>query len=278
MKNFKKLKLNFNYDLSYLLKPLMILSFISAINYGFKMLDIENTDKIFFICIAVTLIPIILNHINNINNKISFMLILFIIIILYLNVYDDLMVFLANKCKNNGIIFGSLNSIFNTFGITDFENMIYHTSYGGAKLINGEITTGAVDIFLQKQSAGEASIYLAGRYISVFSALGVAFSVKKHKKEMLFITAFLIISGNFTVYLLTLLLIYTPYYFIFLLFNFISYFIANVAFIKGGFAVNSSVFELLVYCDNYIYILAVGLFLCAVSYYLSRLAKERLKW
>ncbi|MDE6751709.1 MAG: hypothetical protein K2J59_02925, partial [Eubacterium sp.] len=68
------------------------------------------------------------------------------------------------------------------------------------------------------------------------------------------------------------------YYFIFLLFSFISYFIANAAMINGGFAVNSSIFELFIYCDNYIYILAVGLFLCAVSYYLSRLAKERLKW
>lgn len=278
MKNIKKIKLNFKYDFSYLLKPLMILSFLSVIAYGAKLLGAAQADKVFFVITLLVITPIVLNHIKNPNYKLSFMLILFIMIILYLYIYDDLLVFLVKKCRNNGITFGVLNSIFNTVGLTDFENLIYHTSYGGAKLIHGEIFTGAVDIFKAKPNSNEASMYLAGRFFSLFSALGIAFSVKKHKITILFITAFTFLSGNFTVFLMTLLLIFTPYYFIFLLFNFISYFIANVVMIKGGFAVNSSVFELFVYCDNRVYILAVGIFLCAVSYYISRLAKEKLKW
>ena len=278
MKSFKNFKLSFKYDLSYLLKPFMILSFLSAVVYALKLLGVENTDKVFFVCMVILIIPIVLNHIKNLNNKLSLMLILFIFVILYLYVYDDFLIFLAKKCKNNGIVFGALNSVFNTFGLTDFENLIFYTSYGGAKLINGEIATGAVDIFMLKSSSIEASVYLVGRFLSLFSALGIALSIHKHRKAVLFITLFSFLSGNFTVYLLALLLIFPQNYFVFLLFNFISYFIANVAMIKGGFAVNSSIFEMFVYCDNYVYVLAVGLFLCAVSYYVSRLAKERLKW
>lgn len=278
MKSIKKIKLKFKYDFSYLLKPLMLLSFLSVITYGAKLLGAAQADKVFFVLILLVITPIVLNHIHNSNYKLSFMLVLFILIILYLYVYDDLLVFLVKKCRNNGIIFGVVNSIFNTFGLTDFENLVYYTSYGGAKLIHGEIVTGAVDIFKAKLNSSEASMYLAGRYFSLFSALGIAFSVKKHKKAILFISVFTFLSGNFTVFLMTLLLVFTPYYFIFLLFVFISYFISNVVMIKGGFAVNSSIFELFVYCDNYVYILAVGIFLCAVSYYISRLAKEKLKW
>ena len=278
MKNLKNLKLNFKYDLSFLIKPSMILSFLSAAAYALKLLGISQADKIFFVCLILIIAPITLNHIKTPNNKLSFIMVLFIFVILYLYVYEDLLIFLANKCKNNGVVFGFMNTIFNTFGLTDFETLIYHTSYGGAKLINGKITTGAVDIFISNHNSSEAFIFLCGRYFSLFSALGIAFSVKKHKKAILFITLFSFLSGNMTIYLLTLLLQFTQYYFIFLLFSFISYFIANAAMINGGFAVNSSIFELFIYCDNYIYILAVGLFLCAVSYYVSRLAKEKLKW
>lgn len=278
MRSLKNIRLSTKYDLSFLIKPLMILSFISAVTYVLKFVGVKQADKIFFVCLILMIIPITLNHIKNVNYKLSFVLILFIFIVLYLYVYDDLLIYLANKVKNNGVIFGVLNSIFNTFGLSDFEDLIYHTSYGGAKLINGEIATGAIDIFMQKQISSETSMFLSGRYFSAFSALGIAFSIKKHKKAVLFITLFSLLTGNLTIYLLALLLLSTPYYFIFILFNFISYFIANVAFIYGGFSVNSSIFELFLCCDNYIYILAVGLFLCSVSYYFSRLAKERLKW
>lgn len=277
MKNLKKIKLNINYDFSFLLKPLMLLSFLSAVIYGLKLLGISEGDKIFFVLMILVLVPVTLNQIKTVNYKISLIMVLFVFVILYIFIYDDLLLFLAEKSRNNGVIFGVINSIFNTFGLSEFENMIFHTSFGGAKLMNGQIVTGAADIYAMNQSI-DASIYLCGRYFSLFSALGIAFSIKKHKKAVLFLMAFAFLSGNFTIYLLTLLLFFTPYYFIFLLFNFISYFIANIGMINGGFAVGSSVFELFVYCDNYIYILAVGFFMSAVSYYFSRLAKERLKW
>lgn len=278
MRKFKKSKLNLKYDFSFLLKPLMLLSFLSAAAYGFKMIGIPNTEKIYFTATILVLIPVILNRIKNQYNKISFVILLFIFIVLYLNTYDDLVTFLAEKCKNNGVSFGVINALFNTFGLTDFENLIYHTSYGGAKLINGRIVTGAVDIFTAKQNCREGTMYLCGKYLELLSALGISFAIKKHRKEVLFITVFAFLSGNLTPFLLMLLFVFTPYYFIFLLFAFISYFIANTAILQGGFYVNGSFFELIVYRDNIVQILAVGAFLCAVSYYFARLAKERLKW
>ena len=251
---------------------------ISALTYGLKLLGVAAADKIFFTVMIVALITVTLNRINNIYKKISFVLILFIFIILYLNVYDELIVYLAKKCEKSGVIFGVLNAVFNTFGLTDFENLIYHTAYGGSKFINGKIATGAVDIFLLKQNCREASMYLCGRYLILFAAVGIAFAINKHRKAVFFITVFAFLTGNLTVYLLMLLFVFMPYYFIFLLFSFICYFIANVAEIRGGFGINGSILELIVYRDNIVYIFALGIFLCAVAYYLSRLAKERRKW
>ena len=273
-----KIKLNFKRDNSFLLKPLMLLSVISAVSYGLKMLGVSAADKLLLVSIIVVITATLIRHIKNIYKRISVALILLIFFILYLNVYDDLIIFLATKCENSGVNFGVINSLFTTFGLTDFQDLIYYTSYGGAKYINGNIATGAVDIFLLNRSCREASMYLCGKYLSLFASLGIAFSLNKHRKAVFFITLFAFLTGNLTVYLLMLLFVFTPYYFLFLLFNFVCYFIANVAEIKSGFSVDGSILELIVYRENITYILILGIFICAVSYYFSRLVKERRKW
>ena len=88
MRSLKRIKLNNLYDFTFLLKPLMLLSVVSALTYGLKLLGVAAADKIFFTVMIVALITVTLNRINNIYKKISFVLILFIFIILYLNVYD----------------------------------------------------------------------------------------------------------------------------------------------------------------------------------------------
>lgn len=278
MRNNRIIKFNMKYDFTFLLKPLMLLSVLSAVTYALKLMGVAASDKIFFTAAVITLVPFILNEIRSKYNKISLMILLFAFILLYLYIYDDFVFFLAGKCKNNGISFGMLNSLFNTFGLTDFQNLIYHTSYGGAKLINGEIVTGAVDIFSASETCREGSMFLCGKYFILFSSAGISLSIRKKRKEILFITVFALLSGNLTPYLIALLFVYTPYYFIFILFSFISFFISNTAMIRGGFFADGSLFELAVHHDNIIHILAIGGFLCAVSYYFSRLAKEKIKW
>ena len=278
MSILEKIKFNFKFDNSFLLKPLMLLSVISAVCYGLKVLGVSVADKILMISIIVVISASLIRKTKIIYRRISVILILLIFFILYLNIYDDLTIYLAQKCENNGVNFGVINSLFTTFGLTDFQELIYHTSYGGAKFINGNIATGAVDIYLLNPNCREASMYLCGKYLSLFASLGIAFSLNKHRKAVFFITLFAFLTGNLTVYLLMLLFVFTPYYFLYILFHFVCYFIANVAEIKSGFSVNGSIFELIVFRENITYILILGVFICAVSYYFSRLVKERRKW
>ena len=278
MKSLKKIKIEFKHDNTFLLKPLMFLSVISVITYGLKVLEVSIADSLMLGAVIVIIAVELLNHIQSVYKRVSLMLILLIAFVLYINVFDDMIIAAAKKCENNGIFFGVINTVFNTFGLTDFQDLIYHTSYGGAKLINGKIATGAVDIYMMNHLCRESSMYLCGKYLSLFAGLGISFGIGKHRKEVLFITLFAFLTGNMTAYLLMLLFVFTPYYFIFLLFNFFCFFIANVADIKSGFSVNGSLFELLIYRENIILILAVGFFICAVAYYFSRLVKEKRKW
>jgi len=215
---------------------------------------------------------------NNVNKKLCLFFILVILMTLYISLYNDFVAVLAKKCENSGIKFGVIDSFFNTLGLPDLENLIYYTSYGGAKFIDGNIVTGASDIFIKMKSLNYSHVFLSGKLLSLFVLPGITLSFKNNKKEALLITALAIATGDFTVYLLMLLLVYTPYYFIYLLFNFICFLIANTAEMNYGFAVNPSIFELLFHNDNLVYIFAVGIFLCAVVYYFSRLVSEKKKW
>lgn len=278
MKDFKKIRIEFKHDFSFLLKPLMLLSVLSIVAYGLKFIEVSFADDLMLFAVIVIITATLISHVKSVYKRISIMLILLIAFVLYMNVYDDIIIFLAKKCENNGVFFGVLNSIFNTFGLTDFQELIYHTSYGGAKLINDKITAGAIDIYMHNNSCREASMYLCGKYLSLFAGLGISFAIDKHRDEVFFITVLTFLTGNMTAYLLMLLLVFTPYYFIFLLFNFFCFFIPTVADIQGGFSVNGSILELLIHHENIVFIIVLGVFICAVSYYFSRLVKEKRKW
>ena len=70
MRSLKRIKLNNLYDFTFLLKPLMLLSVVSALTYGLKLLGVAAADKIFFTVMIVALITVTLNRINNIYKKI----------------------------------------------------------------------------------------------------------------------------------------------------------------------------------------------------------------
>lgn len=266
------------YSLTFLIKPLVILSLLSPLFYVLKIYNVQNADYIYLYIIFSALLVSVGKNCKNSHKKINLLFIIIILMTLYIAVYDELIIFLAEKCENSGIKFGLLNSVFNTFGLSDFSNLIYYTSYGGANYLNGNIVTGAADIFKVQHNSDAVHTFLCGELLTAFVLPGISLSFKQNKKEAFIITAFAIFTGDFTVYLLMLLFAYTPYYFIYLLFSFICFLIANTAEMNYGFAVNPSFFELLFYNKNYVYIFAVGFFLCAVAYYFSRLVTERKKW
>lgn len=272
------LKFKKKYEFPYIYIPLIFLSILSIIMYILKFCGFEFADDLF--CYAVLILMSLSYFINCNNSKqlcIAFV-ILIISSILYITAFDDISLFIAQKCEKNGIIFGVFNTVFNTFSIDDLENLIYHTSYGGSKFINSEIVTGAVDIYNAKKGTAESEIYLCGKYLTLFCAAGIGLSFKRNNKKILIILLAAILTGNVTPFLLLLLFNFTPYYFLHILFVFLSYFIADFAGLKSGFYCNGSIIELFVQGDNLIYILAIGFFMLSVSYYASRLVKEKLKW
>ena len=279
-KLLKKIRIKNKYDFGFLMKPLTVLSAVSAVVYALKILGFEQAD-IFMTASLWTVVAVcMLIRAKNPYKKLTVILLALIGAVIYIGIYDEIVVFAAEKSSGGGVKFGMLNTLFSTFGLYDYEELMLRTSYGGAKIINGIFATGAADIFLLNPDGREASLFLCGKYLSLFAAVGVAFSLKKHKKEALFIVLFAFLTGNFTVFLimLLLLLVCAPLYFVFIFLVFFCFFIAAAAGLKSGFSVNASVFEFFIYGDNIAYTVILGVFICAVSYYLSRLVKEKGKW
>lgn len=277
-KLLKKFEIKKKYNFEYLYKPLMILSVFSVIMYVFKLNGFEYADDLFMFAELSVLLISYFRNCRNINHIQICLSVIFTGIVFYICLYDDVVFLIAEKCRKNGIAFGVTNAVLNTFSLNDLENLIYHTSFGGSKFINGEIITGAVDIFRAKSATSESAMFLCGKYLIMFSIIGIVLSINKHKNEAYLIALAAVLTGNISVFLIMLLFNFTPLYFVALLFVFFCYLISNLALIKSGFYCSGSLIELFIQKENLIYIFAIGIFICAVSYYASRLVKEKLKW
>ena len=274
----KKIRIKNKYDFGFLMKPLTALSVFSAVVYALKILGFEQADIFMTASLWAVVTVCVLIRAKNPYKRLTVILLDLIGAVLYIGIYDEVVVFAAEKSSGGGVKFGMLNTLFSTFGLYDYEELMFRTSYGGAKIINGVFATGAADIFLLNPNGREASLFLCGKYLSLFAASGVALSFKKHKKEALLIVLFAFLTGDITVFLIMLLLVCAPLYFVFILLVFFCFFISAAAGLKSGFSVNASVFEFFIYGDNIAYTVILGIFICAVSYYLSRLVKEKGKW
>lgn len=277
-KLLNKINIKKQYNFNYLYKPLIYLSVISAAVYVLKLFGFLYADKLFFFAELTVLSVSYINNSKNNKNKCIFMFSVFIAMVFYIVFIDNLVFYLAKKCENSGVKFGVINQLFNTFALDDLEILIYRTSFGGSKFINGSIVTGAIDIFNVKKGTLESALFLCGKYFTIFSALGISLAIGKRKKEILFIALTAMLTGNFSVFLIILLIDFTPYYFIYLLFAFLSYFFASYANLRSGFYCSGSIFELFFQKDNLVNIFAIGALITAVSYYASRLVNEKLKW
>lgn len=253
------------------------MSAFSVVMYILKLNGFDNADDVFLFTELSVLLCCYFNHCRNFRHILISLLIVFSVMILYISFGNSVFMFIAKKCQKSGVSFGVINMILNTFSLDDLESLIYHTAFGGSKFINAEIVTGAVDIYSMRKGSIESAMFLCGKYLSLFSIVGIALSFNKHRRELYLIALACIMTGNLSVFLITLLLNFTPLYSLFLLFTFLSYFVANAVGIRSGFFCNGSIIELFVQKENLVYILAIGIFISAVSYYTSRLVKEKLK-
>ena len=179
----------------------------------------------------------------------------------------------------NLFFFNFINTILITFGVYDYEKLVFFTSLGGAKLINGGIVCGIVN--LARYGSDTAAVYLSAKVITLFSLTGICLALsmvdKAHIKEYLFVAVFMLLTGNATPVLLLLLLIKRPVYYLSLLFSFLSCLIAQVAEKAFVFCVSPSVFELFIHSSSKIYLFAMMIFTVAASYYISVLVCAKLK-
>ena len=180
----------------------------------------------------------------------------------------------------NLFFFTFADTVLNGFGIFDYENLLFKTSLGGAKLVNGELICGFINL-AKNNPASKAALYLCAKAVFVFSLCGICLSKlhyeKEFRKEILIISLCIVLTGNPFPALLLLFICDRKLYFLSLCFVFLSCVAAKLADKALLFTVNPSVFELLLNSTARAYHLALLAFAVSVSYYLSRLVTERLK-
>lgn len=270
MKRFKLKK----YDFEYLTNPIIIISFVSVLIYIVKLFGVMQADKLCFGTMLAVISVFVIKKTGKRNVKIILVIISVILFAAYYIFADKAAVFIAERLKENLLALGVLNGILNTFGIFDLDNLIYYTSYGGIRLVNDNIACGIINI-VKLNSDSELSVYLSGKIISMFSLLGIVFSVKESRGKLLLIALISFLCGNPMPILLALMLLNMPLYFMYLLFNFLSFSAARLFSVKAVFYVNPSLFEIIIHSDNLIYMFAVSLLFSAVSYYASKMLQEK---
>lgn len=270
----KKIKLKYlNYK--YINKPFLYYSSLTLLFYILMLANVQNISRLIFSAAAVSVCCAVIKSTKSKCCKIIAILFFAFTLILYFCFVNSLTELIAGKCSSNSVIFGAVSAIFNTFGIYDLNNLVYFTSYGGARLINDSIVCGAVNIASALNNSS-SSLFLTGRIISLFSISGILITARGSKKVKLLLAVFMFITGIESPCLIYLLLCDLPLYFLFLLLNFAGYFISSVLSVKALFLVSPSIYEILFYSQNKIYIICFGIMFCAVSYYFSRLVKERI--
>lgn len=255
-------------------KPILIFSASTLVFYALMLFKVPGVGRILFCAAAVTMCFSLIKSAKNKYVKIIIAVFFIAAVFVYLCLADGISAYIAGKCSSNPLIFGAVSAVLNTFGIYDVNNLVYFTSYGGARLINDSIVCGAVNI-ANAVNGGSSALYLTGRIVALFSAAGILITAKGGKKAKLLIIAIMLFSGIETPCLLFLLLCDLPLYFLFLIISFAGYFISSVLSVKAQFLVSPSLYEILLYSDNKIYIICFSVLFCAVSYYLSRLVKEK---
>lgn len=267
----------YNNNFSFFEKPLLILSFLSIPIYVLKLFSVENSDLFFTGLTVITVLSALFLNFRQAKKVKILGLILIAVIVIFVCFYDEILLRILNFSKDNSLKFSTINIVSNTLGFYDFQNYVDFTGFGGSFITNGEIISGAVNIFKNNPESKVVSEFLTARFLLTFSLSGFAFSLIKENKNLLIISLIAIITGNLTPLLLLFLFILPIFYFLSLISSFACGFISSVLSIKSGFYHSPSVFELLICNENKIYSLAVCVFAFCISYYLARLVKERVE-
>lgn len=271
----KRLKLK-KYDMTFIYIPVIILSALSVVTYIIRLFNVSVADNIFFVGTVLLLCFFI---VCNVRSK-AFKAVLVILAVSFCTVYftvgTSFIISAAKKLPSSAASFGFFDFLFNTCSVYKFQQLVYETSCGGARIIDSQLVCGAVNI-VKADPQSSAVSYLSGKVIFIFALSGILLSDKKHFKANLLICALMLISGNPSPALILLFFNSPSVYFLALLINFFSFIITAQFDIKGAFRVSPSLFEIFYHSQNIVNVLALSAVFCAVSYLASRLVRERKK-
>lgn len=269
----------FKYDYSFLYKPVAALSVASLIVYVLKLFAIKV--EAYFAAGALFLILVfIMIKIKTIRIKAVWLLIIITLAVAYFCCFDKLIGFITSALPKNVFLFSLINTGLNTFGIFDYESLMFYSSVGGARIINGNLICGIVNL-VKQNALSQASVYLSAKALFVFCLCGVLLSRlhydKQYKTEIIIIIAAIVLTGNPFPGLVLLFINDKPAYFLSLCFVFFACFAAKLLDVGLIFYVSPSVYELLLHSTARVYHIALLVFAVSVSYFLSRLVTEKLK-
>lgn len=272
----KKINLK-NYSLDFMINPLFLLSLLSVPVYAFKLFGVENMDIIYSSAVFSIVVFALFYNIKDIKKiKILFILIV-ILLILYICFYDKLIEMLISFAGKSAVKFGMINTIFNSFGLYDFQNLADNTSYGGSFLISGRIVNGAVNAFKLNSCISSVSQFLSARFLLIFSLSGILLALGGKNIKVCLAVLVAVFTGNYTVLLLLLVFQFPVHYLLSLIASFACSFVSYAVDLKLGFICSPSVFELLIHNTNRVYSVVVCIFVFCISYYAASLAKDKLK-
>lgn len=269
----KRIRLK-KYDMTFIYIPVLLLSILSVITYIIRLFNSEVSDYIFFTGTVVLLCFFIVSKVNLKALKVIMILLAIVFLAAFYILGNSFLITAAKKLSSSAVSFGFFDFLFNTCSVYKFQQLVYETSCGGARIIDNQIICGVINI-VKANPDSELISYLSGKVVFMFALCGILLSEKKNFKANLLVCALMLISGNPSPALILLLFTSPSIYFLAMLINFFSFIISAQFDIKGAFRVNPSLFEVFYHSDNIINLLAFSVLLCAVSYFVSRLVNER---
>lgn len=198
--------------------------------------------------------------------------------LIYPYMYDLLKSF-CSLIKNKPGLFGVINNVYSIAFSENFGEMFYHKSYSESILVNDNLTSGAVDIFIasEENPMPIVSKYLSGKYfVNIFVSAGVFLSLfskfkEKEKDAFVFVSLLAFVAGDVR-FLSLFLLLFNPFVYICYLFLvFVCYLVSRMLDIRIGFVENGSLFELFKYGNKWIYFILTGLVIVLLTYFAIRL-------
>ncbi len=261
------------------MKPIAFLSLLTAVNYLLNLIKIE-ADKYFAIVFVLIVLWFVFRYIKSWVIKTIWFIFSAIYLVFLIVFSEKLALLLTSYLPKNLYLFSAVNTVLKTFGLFDYENLMFQSSEGGARLIKGDLICGFVNLS-EANPQSYSGLFLSAEAIFTFCLCGICISKihydREHRSEILIMASLLLLTGNPAPILFMLFITDKPVYYLSVLFAFLSCVAAGLADRAFLFKVSPSVFELLFNSQTKIYLFAVSIFAFSVGYYLSRLAREKLK-